>query len=259
MNIRANIPDMNLIGVYSIINTVNGKRYVGSTAISFSARLGQHEVLLRAGKHTSRHLQSAWVKYGAESFQFCVEEICDASNVLIREQYFLDFYKSYNDEFGYNILPKAGSHLGAKRTDESKKKMGKWKRTAELGAKISEALKGRKLSQEHVEKMRGRKFSEETRAKMKAGHARARSNPEVIARMAAAQKGKKHSAEHIVNRVSKVIGKKHSPEWIEAIRRGNVGKKRSEESKSNIRAAQSKRIESLKKTVALRKMALALN
>jgi group I intron endonuclease len=285
MNIRANIPNMNLIGVYSILNTITGKRYVGSTAISFDARLKQHLTLLNTGKHTSRHLQSSWNKHGESAFEFVVEEICGVENVLIREQYFLDYYKSYDDRFGYNILPKAGSHLGAKRTEESKKKMGAWKRLPELCSKLSELSK-KNFTPEMKEKLlaasRGRIVSDETRAKMKAGHARARSNPEVIARMATAQLGKKHSSEHIEKCRLARIGKHHSPEWNEKIRISNLGKKRSPEVCAKISAAQkgrklspqhsaklhskngtpeveAKRIASLKKTVALRKQALALN
>jgi len=247
------MPDMNLIGVYSIINIFNGKRYVGSTAISFEARLSQHEALLRAGKHTSRHLQSAWDKYGQDSFQFCAEEVCNASDVLIREQYFLDFYKSYNDEFGYNILPKAGSHLGAKRTEESKKKMSAWIRTPEIGRKISNAIKGRKLSAEHIAKMKGKKFSEETRAKMRAAHAN--KSQETLLKMSLAQIGKKHSPETCLKMSIARKGKKHSKEWCDAISKSLTGKPRSEQAKSNIRAAQWKRIESR----ARNKQSLCLN
>lgn len=275
------MPDMNLVGVYSIINTINGKRYVGSTTVSFEKRKGQHETLLRKGQHTSRHLQFAWDKFGADAFEFVVEHVCNADEALKWEQHYMDLYAAYNDEFGYNILPKAGNHLGAKRTDESKKKMGAWKRSPELGAKISAALKGRKLSLERIEKMRGIKFSDETRAKMRAAHAN--KSPETLRRMSLAQIGKKQSAEQIANRVAKVIGKKHSPEWNAAISRGNVGKFFSPERREKMAAAkrgkkisaehadklhagiknpevQARRIVSLKKTIAARKSAqLCLN
>lgn len=48
-------------GIYEIVNTINGKRYVGS-AVSLKRRWVDHRRDLRAGKHHSRHLQNAWAK-----------------------------------------------------------------------------------------------------------------------------------------------------------------------------------------------------
>lgn len=247
---------MNLIGVYSIINTINGKRYVGSTAVSFAERMKQHETLLRQGKHTSRHLQGAWNKYGSEPFEFCVELICPADEVVKMEQHFLDLYRPFEESRGYNILPRADSHLGAKRTDESKKKMGAWKRSPELCAKLSESAKKNFTPEAQRKMIEGRKragFSEETRAKMRAAHAN--KTPETLLKMSMAQLGKKRSPESVEKVAAAHRGRKHSLEWVEAIRRGNVGKKRSAESKANIKAGQPKRLVSYLKTVAARKSA----
>ena len=56
-------------GVYQIYNTVNGKRYIGSS-IHIEQRFKEHLRNLRANKHVNAHLQSAWNKYGEHSFVF---------------------------------------------------------------------------------------------------------------------------------------------------------------------------------------------
>lgn len=53
-------------GVYQIYNTVNGKRYIGSS-IHIEQRFKEHLRNLRANKHVNAHLQSAWNKYGEHS------------------------------------------------------------------------------------------------------------------------------------------------------------------------------------------------
>lgn len=76
-------------GIYSISNTVNGKLYVGSTN-NISVRWNKHRALLRHNKHQNTHLQSAWNKYGEESFEFSIIEECSIESLIEREQYFID-------------------------------------------------------------------------------------------------------------------------------------------------------------------------
>lgn len=59
----------NQSGIYEIVNTVNGKRYIGS-AKKFKIRWSKHVSALRLCKHHSRHLQAAWNKYGEAAFKF---------------------------------------------------------------------------------------------------------------------------------------------------------------------------------------------
>lgn len=90
-------------GVYMITNTVNGKLYIGSTRDCFKTRWKTHLKKLRNGTHPNAHLQSAFLKYGDSNFMLTVVEVCDKESVLDREQYYLDYYKSYDREIGYNI------------------------------------------------------------------------------------------------------------------------------------------------------------
>lgn len=52
-------------------------------------------------------INKALIKYGYSNFILEILEYCDRSDVLIREQYYMDICKSE-----YNILKVAGSKLG---------------------------------------------------------------------------------------------------------------------------------------------------
>jgi len=91
------------IGIYSILNTKNNMRYVGSTT-EFPTRCKTHFYLLRRNKHHSSRLQKAWNLDGEKVFQYyLLEEVSDLTLLLSREKYWMDYYKSCNPEFGYNI------------------------------------------------------------------------------------------------------------------------------------------------------------
>lgn len=94
-------------GVYSITNLKNGKLYIGSSN-NIYRRWRDHKNLLKKDKHHSNHLQRAWNKYGEENFIFKILEECNEDILLKREQYYIDLYVSYDNEFGYNESDIAG-------------------------------------------------------------------------------------------------------------------------------------------------------
>jgi len=84
---------------------------------------GEHFVNLNKDAHHSIHFQRAWNKYKQESFVFeIIETIQDENNKLTREQYWLDYYKPYKRDIGYNIYPSATGG-GRKLTIEEKEKI----------------------------------------------------------------------------------------------------------------------------------------
>lgn len=133
-------------GCYEILNTVNGKRYIGS-AVKFVQRWDQHRSHLRKGVHHSRVLQRAWNKYGESAFKFLPILTCAKSMLLFYEQQLLDKVKPE-----YNASPTAGSSLGVKRTPEQCKANGDrlrgTTRPPEHCAAISAGQLGRKQSPE---------------------------------------------------------------------------------------------------------------
>lgn len=78
------------LGIYAITNTYTQERYIGSSRL-VSARLGQHRLLLRNGKHHARRLQRAWNQYGEEAFHFQILERVASHHLLASiEQQYLD-------------------------------------------------------------------------------------------------------------------------------------------------------------------------
>lgn len=105
-------------GIYSITNKITDKRYIGS-AVNIDIRWSKHKLDLKNDKHHSLKLQRAWKKYGESAFEFEILYECDKSELLFCEQNWIDFYGVDNL---YNIYPIAGSPLGIKRSDETKRK-----------------------------------------------------------------------------------------------------------------------------------------
>lgn len=83
-------------GIYKISNVQNGHFYIGSSS-NIGKRITQHLTDLRKNKHHSPYLQRAWNKYKEDNFEFSLVEECDSSDLLVREQYYLDtLLPSYN-------------------------------------------------------------------------------------------------------------------------------------------------------------------
>jgi len=156
-----------MTGIYEIENLMNGNFYIGS-AVNIDKRWGQHRSDLRKGKHTNKHLQSAFNKYGENAFKFMILEVVLFPEGLIPlEQKYLDELKPE-----YNISPTAGSLLGMKCTDEHKRKIGMANRGNipwDKGEKRSEVTK-KKMSLARKGKMLGSHPSEETKKKMREAH-----------------------------------------------------------------------------------------
>lgn len=99
-----NIEDYTKKGVYLLTNLVNNKIYIGSTGDSFKTRWKRHHQKLKSGTHNNVYLQNAYNKYGDDNFEFSILEITDTRDIALdREQFYLDFYKSYDKVIGYNI------------------------------------------------------------------------------------------------------------------------------------------------------------
>jgi len=90
------------IGIYLILNNIAGKIYIGSSS-DLNKRIKTHFQKLNKNYHPNRFLQSAWNKCGKDAFEFIVILKCNNDVLLQKEQEFMDFYKSYDRDFGYNL------------------------------------------------------------------------------------------------------------------------------------------------------------
>lgn len=144
-------------GIYQIKNIINNKIYIGSS-VDIKNRWQKHISELRRGKHSNKHLLESYKTHGEQNFEFSIlEEVKELDNLILKEQYYLDFYKSYEKENGYNLRKIADSNYGYKHTKESIEKF----RTASTGKTHTEEVKKR-ISLAN----KGRIFSEETKLKM---------------------------------------------------------------------------------------------
>jgi group I intron endonuclease len=165
-------------GIYQIENTINGKRYIGST-VAFGSRWGSHRTMLRKNAHHSAVLQRAWNKYGEASFVFKPIIVCSAADRLLYEQRALDVLRPE-----YNMSKKASApdseiiskaNKGRIHTAETRAKLRLRPRpvmTPEILRRMSEAQKGRVISDEAKAKMslawKTRVVSEDTKKKQSA-------------------------------------------------------------------------------------------
>lgn len=94
-------------GVYKITNVKNGKFYIGS-AKDIDRRWWEHKNDLKKNKHINPKLQHAWNFYGETNFDFIILENADETVLVQREQFYLDMFKPYMRDIGYNITPTAG-------------------------------------------------------------------------------------------------------------------------------------------------------
>jgi hypothetical protein len=179
-------------GVYEIICTVTGKRYVGS-AKNFERRWKAHRFHLARGTHHSRHLQAAWVKHGEQAFSFGRLIVCAPKDAVQYEQIAID---ALRPEF--NLAPLAGSCLGVKHTAETREKQ----RAAKLG---NTHTRGKKLSAEARANIgRGKIGNTHTKGKPR--------DPAAVAATAAAHRGMKRSTETRQKIAAKAIGRRWSEE-----------------------------------------------
>ena len=119
---RSDSTDKSKSGIYSIINTENGKRYVGQT-YDVDYRWKRHRFDLSHNYHSNNHLQSAWNKYGSDVFEYSVLEMCEIDNLDERELWWISHYDCLKS--GYNQASGGIGCRGYKHTDEEISKMRK--------------------------------------------------------------------------------------------------------------------------------------
>ncbi len=149
--VEENLFEGNLVGVYEIINTKTGKRYVGSSANVFG-RFKEHKRLLNNGHHWNKELLAEY-REDKESFAFNLLEECSSENLAESETKWIERFSSSNPAAGYN-KNKAGHAISSYEWSEERRRersiettgegngfYGK-KHTEETKLKLSNARKG---------------------------------------------------------------------------------------------------------------------
>lgn len=207
-------------GIYLILSKMDSRRYVGS-AVNLKARHKGHSQGLRKGSHENPRLRNFFNKYGYGSLEFFVIQTCNKSDLITREQFFIDRLKPE-----FNIHLNARSPLGVQHTIRTRFKLRKALKGLRKGckspmegkhhdetakAKMSAAAKLRKLSEETRRKIgeslkgrpcptAGRPLSEEHKAKLRETSSKHRHTQETKDKMSRAHRGKVRSPEHCAGR-----------------------------------------------------------
>lgn len=168
-------------GIYKIINTVDGKYYVGSSK-NIQKRWDEHRRELRLNKHPNDFLQNAWNKHGESNFDFKIIELVKNEELLLVEQKYLDIVK-VESEMSYNLNYDA---RGGELSEYSKQKISK----ANMGRKITEEIR-LKLSESH----KGIKLTDDAKLKLRVFNKGKKLSDDHKQKIGLANKGKKYSSE----------------------------------------------------------------
>jgi group I intron endonuclease len=111
---------MKICGIYGIFNTTNRKVLVGST-MNCDKRWKQHRSNAERNAHPNPHFQRAWNIDKESSFEFRILEECSVESLIPREDYWMAFYKSLDDAYGYNMRNASQTFI----SEETRKKLSK--------------------------------------------------------------------------------------------------------------------------------------
>jgi hypothetical protein len=87
-----------MVTIYVLECAVTGEGYVGCTAGRIGKRMREHRCLLKAGKHTSIRLQSAWTKHSAHFQMKPLETLQDDASVIEKRERELAWMKHYQTQ-----------------------------------------------------------------------------------------------------------------------------------------------------------------
>lgn len=92
----------NMVGIYKITNTANGKVYIGQS-VDVIARMRGHKRELMNNAHKNSGLQDDFNIYGHDAFTFEVIYKCRSVYLNQAEKYFISLYNATDKKCGYNI------------------------------------------------------------------------------------------------------------------------------------------------------------
>ena len=95
--------------------------YVGKSK-SIKRRWYDHKKRLKENRHYNPRLQNSYNKHGASAFKFDIIELCDVSDLIAREEYWIDWYVT---AFGKSQVYNLRFEKDGKLTEETKSRLRK--------------------------------------------------------------------------------------------------------------------------------------
>lgn len=194
-------------GIYAIFCFTDQKIYVGRTVNRIEKRVNDHFAALRRNAHCNVHLQLAFNRYSADDFGWHIIELCDESELLDREMFWIRFFNSNSRINGFNLT--AGGDGILSPSDEVRQRIGNANRKREISEetrhRMSEAQLGKRLRGETIAKIsnslignqrtKGRHLSEEERENISVVHKGKILSEDTKKRMSVSKKGHEVSNE----------------------------------------------------------------
>jgi len=90
--------------IYLITNKENGHKYVGQSNQAMNKQWQQH--IIDSRQMSQKPLHKAFRKYGVHRFNIQEIDECDESLLDEREQYWIEYYNTYESQGGYNEFKK---------------------------------------------------------------------------------------------------------------------------------------------------------
>lgn len=152
--------------IYIVQNIINNKIYVGQTR-NPKDRWRQHNYDCFT-KQSSGRLYNSMRKHGSDKFNFIIIEEHTIKTIDDAEKFWIEFFRSYDDNYGYNI--EGGGSTNKIVSPETRKKLG--------------------------DSMRGKQHSRESKLKNRESHLGKIHTKETKEKMSASRLGKPLSDEH---------------------------------------------------------------
>ena len=179
-----------MTGIYQIQSISKPVRFYIGSAVNVKQRWKVHLSDLKLNRHSNKKIQNHYNKYGKDDLIFIIVELCFPEFLTAREQHYINKLKPY-----FNICKTAGSNLGIKFSEETRRKLSKahkgqrgyWLNkhlSEETKRKMSESHKDKKHSEEQKRKIGeagiGKKVSEEAKENMRKGWVKRKQKKELL-------------------------------------------------------------------------------
>ncbi len=214
--------------IYSAINNINNKRYIGQSKYGFDFRKKEH--INEAKRGGGFYFHSALRKYEFDFTWEILEDNIDLSELDERERYYIELYNTFNSSNGYN-LTSGGDFCNKVKYSKEEIDFILQKRYEFIGLKEIVNLFNKEFDRELknvysidkiIKKLIPFDDEKEIKFRIKSKTSQERiENIETTKKRSIAQLGKKHTQETIEKLRRVKTGTKHSNESIDKIKKNN--------------------------------------